>query len=106
VEHCIVPLRINDAHEDRLALHSWIVPTGEHGFYTNKDNQFEKPEGCWFLWPWKPEDGFSVKGVWSLRFRCSTPETAVGIEHWEEAVRRAHQELIDQGTLEDMTPAF
>lgn len=106
VEHCIVPLRINDAHEDRLAMHSWMIPTGEHGFYTNKDNQFEKPEGCWFLWPWKPEDGFSVKGVWSLRFRCSTPETAVGIEHWEEVVRLAHQKLIDQGTLEDMTPAF
>jgi len=106
VEHCIVPLRINDAHEDRLAMHSWMIPTGEHGFYTNKDNQFEKPEGCWFLWPWKPEDGFSVKGVWSLRFRCSTPETAVGIEHWQEVVRLAHQKLIDQGTLEDMTPAF
>jgi hypothetical protein len=106
VEHCIVPLRINDAHEDRLALHSWIVPTGEHGFYTNKVNPFEKPEGCWFLWPWKREDGFSVKGVWSLRFRCSTPETAVGIEHWQEVVRLAHQKLIDQGTLEDMTPAF
>ena len=106
VQHCIVPLRINDAHEDRLAMHSWMIPTGEHGFYTNKDNQFEKPEGCWFLWPWKPEDGFSVKGVWSLRFRCSTPETAVGIEHWQEVVRLAHQKLIDQGTLEDMTPAF
>ena len=106
VEHCIVPLRINDAHEDRLALHSWIVPTGEHGFYTNKVNRFENPEGCWFLWPWKPEDGFSVKGVWSLRFRCSTPETAVGIEHWQEVVRLAHQKLIDQGTLEDMTPVF
>jgi len=106
VEHCIVPLRINDAHEDRLAMHSWMIPTGEHGFYTNKDNQFEKPEGCWFLWPWKPEDGFSVKGVWSLRFRCSTPETAVGIERWQEVVRLAHQKLIDQGTLEDMTPAF
>ena len=105
VQHCIVPLRINDAHEDRLAMHSWMIPTGEHGFYTNKDNQFEKPEGCWFLWPWKPEDGFSVKGVWSLRFRCSTPETAVGIEHWEEVVRLAHQRLIEQGTLEDMTPA-
>jgi hypothetical protein len=106
VEHCIVPLRINDAHEDRLALHSWIVPTGEHGFYTNKVNRFENPEDCWFLWPSKPEDGFFVKGVWSLRFRCSTPETAVGIEHWQEVVRLAHQKLIDQGTLEDMTPAF
>ena len=104
VEHCVVPLRINDAHEDRLALHSWIIPTGEHGFYTNQVNNFEKPEGCWFLWPWKPEDGFYVKGVWSLRFRCSTPETAVGIEWWQEAVRMAHQKLIDQGTLEDMTP--
>ena len=106
VEYCVVPLRINDAHEDRLAMHSWIIPTGEHGFYTNKVNNFEKPEGCWFLWPWKPEDGFYVKGVWSLRFRCSTPETAVGIELWQKVVRRAHQELIDQGTLEDMTPAF
>jgi len=106
VEYCVVPLRINDAHEDRLAMHSWIIPTGEHGFYTNQVNNFEKPEGCWFLWPWKPEDGFYVKGVWSLRFRCSTLETAVGIEHWEEAVQIAHQKLIDQGNLEDMTPAF
>lgn len=104
VEHCVVPLRINDAHEDRLAMHSWIIPTGEHGFYTNKVNNFEKPEGCWFLWPWSPDDGFFVKGVWSLRFRCSTPETAMGIEHWEKVVWNVRRKLIDQGTLEDMTP--
>lgn len=112
VEHCIVPLRINDAHEDKRALHSWIIPTGEHGFYTRANKLGEpqpkgsQPEGCWFLWPWSPDDGFFVKGVWSLRFRCSTPETAMGIEVWEEVVRIVHQKLIDQGTLEDMTPAF
>ena len=106
VEYCVMPLRINDAHADRRAvLQSWIIPSGEHGFYTNKDNQFKKPEGCWFLWPWSPEAGFFVKGVWSLRFRCSTPETANGIDGWKERLWFAHQRLIEQGTLEDMTPA-
>ena len=104
----VIPARINDYHAGtKLDVMQWIASNEmiTTGFYTNKDNQYEHPEGCWFLWPWHPEqDGFSLKGVWSLRFRCATKETAEAISDYYEVFSFIFKKLQEQGTLEDLTP--
>jgi hypothetical protein len=95
-----VPVRLNDYHaatsEGEAAL---IADVTGSGFYTHKSNEGGEPEGCWFYLPSQPQ---KVIGVWRLRFRCSTPETAAGLERDELAVEAAKQELIKREILFSM----
>jgi hypothetical protein len=92
-----VPIRLNDYHaatgEGEASL---IADVPSSGFYTNKENDRGDPEKCWFLLPTKPQ---KVTGVWRLRFRCATSETAAGLECDGMAVEMVRQQLAERGTL-------
>ncbi|MRJ23994.1 hypothetical protein FRT60_27280, partial [Pseudomonas haemolytica] len=71
------PIRVNDFHavgSDSSLLEA--APGLGVGFYVHKDNDRSEPEGCWFYLPSDPE---KVVGIWRLRYRCATPETARGV---------------------------
>lgn len=72
------PIRVNDFHA--VGADSSLLEAAcglGVGFYVHKDNDRSEPEGCWFYLPSDPE---KVIGIWRLRFRCATPETARGVE--------------------------
>lgn len=93
-----LPIRINDFHatgSDPSLLDNAVGIAGA-GYYTHKDNDRDEPEGCWFYLPSKPE---KVIGIWRLRFRCMTPETAKGIILDDATVDRAITELGEKDIL-------
>lgn len=93
-----LPIRINDFHatgSDPSLLDNAVGIAGA-GYYTHKDNDRDEPEGCWFYLPSKPE---KVIGIWRLRFRCTTPETAKGIILDDATVDRAITELGEKDIL-------
>lgn len=72
-----IPIRVNDFHAVMSDSSLLEAASGLGvGFYVHKDNDRSEPEGCWFYLPSNPE---KVIGIWRLRFRCATPETAKGI---------------------------
>jgi hypothetical protein len=97
-DQAVVTIRLNDFHASRNEL-ALIKDLLDSGFYTNKENDREEPEGCWFFWPEDPAK-LSLKGVYRPRFRCATPETAKGLERDEGTIDYARRLLISQGTLE------
>lgn len=98
IESKRLPIRINDFHAtgaDPSLLDNAVGIAGV-GYYTHKDNDRDEPEGCWFYLPSKPE---KVIGIWRLRFRCATPETAKGISLDGAIVDRAITDLGVKGVL-------
>jgi hypothetical protein len=92
-----LPIRINDFHavgSDPSLLND-AAGVGV-GYYEHKDNDRSEPESCWFYLPSKPE---KVVGIWRLRFRCATPETAKGINLDGAIVDRAITDLGVKGVL-------
>jgi len=100
----MLPLRINDFHGSGTTGASFILQWYHHGFYTNPINPRNQPEGCWFYWPRHPDQGFSLNGVWWLRFRCSNETTARAIDGYPGVYSSLADKLREQGTLEDLTP--
>ncbi|NWE43576.1 hypothetical protein HX875_29140 [Pseudomonas yamanorum] len=97
IESKRLPIRINDFHAvgaDPSLLND-AAGVGV-GYYEHKDNDRSEPEGCWFYLPSKPE---KVIGIWRLRFRCATPETAKGIHLDWSIVDRAITDLGVKGVL-------
>ena len=92
-----LPIRINDFHavESDPSLLNDASGVGV-GYYEHKDNDRSEPESCWFYLPSKPE---KVIGIWRLRFRCATPETAKGINLDWAIVDRAITDLGVKGVL-------
>lgn len=86
-----LPIRVNDFHAtwNEASLLSDAAGVGV-GFYVNKDNDRLEPESCWFYLPSEPKE---VVGIWRLRFRCATPETALGLELDQESVTKAIDEM-------------
>lgn len=101
-DQAVVTIRLNDFHASTGAgaagEQELIKDLPDSGYYTNKNNDREEPEGCWFFWPEEPAK-LSLKGVYRLRFRCATPETAKGLERDEGMIGYAKTLLNDQGTL-------
>lgn len=87
-----LPIRVNDFHaRDEAALLGDAAGVGGvGGFYVNKDNDRLEPESCWFYLPSEPKE---VVGIWRLRFRCATPETALGLELDQASVTKAIEEM-------------
>lgn len=97
IESKRLPIRINDFHAvgaDPSLLND-AAGVGV-GYYEHKDNDRSEPESCWFYLPSKPE---KVIGIWRLRFRCATPETAKGINLDGAIVDRAITDLGVKGVL-------
>jgi hypothetical protein len=98
-----VTIRLNDFHASTGAGAAGelelIKDLPGSGYYVNKANNLEEPEGCWFFWPEDPAK-LSLKGVYRLRFRCATPETAKGLERDEGMIDHARDVLTAQGTLQ------
>lgn len=86
-----LPIRVNDFHAtwNEASLLSDAAGVGV-GFYVNKDNDRLEPESCWFYLPSEPKE---VVGIWRLRFRCATPETALGLELDQASVTKAIEEM-------------
>ena len=99
----MLPLRINDFHAGS-GNGADIVQWYHNGVYTNPSNPRNQPEGCWFYWPRHPDQGFSLNGVWWLRFRCSNETTARAIDGYLGVCISLADKLREQGTLEDLTP--
>jgi len=98
IESKRLPIRINDFHatgSDPSLLDNAVGIAGV-GYYTHKYNDRDEPEGCWFYLPSKPE---KVIGIWRLRFRCATPETAKGINLDGAIVDRAITDMGVKGVL-------
>lgn len=92
-----LPIRVNDFHA--VGSDSSLLNDASGigvGYYEHKDNDRSEPESCWFYLPSEPEQ---VIGIWRLRFRCATPETAKGIELDWATVDRAIAELGEKGIL-------
>jgi hypothetical protein len=92
-----LPIRVNDFHavvSDSSLLAA--APGLGVGFYEHKDNDRSEPESCWFYLPSKPE---KVIGIWRLRFRCATPETAKGIDLDWSTVDTAVNDMCKKGVL-------
>lgn len=92
-----LPIRINDFHavESDSSLLGAAPGLGV-GFYVHKDNDRAEPESCWFYLPSEPK---KVIGIWRLRFRCSTPETAKGIDLDWSTVDTAVNDMCKKGVL-------
>ncbi|KJZ52486.1 hypothetical protein [Pseudomonas marginalis] len=91
------PIRVNDFHAvgaDSSLLEA--APGLGVGFYVHKDNDRSEPEGCWFYLPSDPE---KLIGIWRLRFRCATPETAKGIALDGSRIDDAIAEMCEKGVL-------
>lgn len=69
-------VRVNDYHASDSDPSLLGMMQGS-GFYAHKDNDNEEPEGCWFYLTVEPS---KLVGIWRLRFRCATPDTAAGID--------------------------
>jgi len=102
-DQAVVTIRLNDFHASTGAGAAGelelIKDLPGSGYYVNKANNLEEPEGCWFFWPEDPTK-LSLKGVYRLRFRCATPETAKGLERDEGTIDHARDVLTAQGTLQ------
>ena len=94
----LVTIRLNDFHASRSGELELIKDLPGSGFYANAKNDRGEPEGCWFFWPDDPAR-FSLQGVYRLRFRCATPETARGLERDDAILAEVKKKLIAQGTL-------
>jgi len=92
-----LPIRVNDFHAtwEEASLLKDAGGVGV-GFYVNPDNDRLDPESCWFYHPSAPE---KVLGIWRLRFRCSTPETARGVELEQASVDEAIKKLDAQEVI-------
>ncbi len=86
-----LPIRVNDFHAtwDEASLLSDAAGVGV-GYYVNKDNDRSEPESCWFYLPSEPKE---VVGIWRLRFRCATPETALGLALDQASVTKAIEKM-------------
>ncbi|MFA0999014.1 MULTISPECIES: hypothetical protein [Pseudomonas syringae group] len=91
------PIRVNDFHA--VGADSSLLEAASGlgvGFYVRKDNDRSEPEGCWFYLPSAPE---KVIGIWRLRFRCATPETARGVALEWSGVDEAIAAMCAKGVL-------
>lgn len=100
-DQAVVTVRLNDYHaatgegEEEL-----IASTPGVGYYVNaRADRQGRPESCSFYWPSSFEPHV-LKGVWRLRFRCATPQTAVGLLRDSAAIDRLREQLESLGTLE------
>ena len=94
----VATIRLNDFHASRSGELELIKDVPNSGFYANPKNDRAEPEGCWFFWPEDPAK-LSLTGVYRLRFRCATPETAKGLERDVDVIAEVKKKLVDQGTL-------
>jgi hypothetical protein len=90
-----LPVRVNDLHatESDPSLMGRVQGVG---FYDHEGNDREAPESCWFYLHLQPE---KLVGIWRLRFRCATPETAAGIEQDQATINVAKAGLVKAGIL-------
>lgn len=100
----ILPVRINDAHAAlSLSEQSYIEMIPGAGFYTHPDNSERKREGVHFLLPYDPiKDGCLLKGVMRMRFRCSDPATAKGLERDALALQAVKKRLVELDLVDDL----
>jgi hypothetical protein len=92
-----LPIRINDFHA--AAPDSSLLDAAAGlgvGFYVHKNNDRVEPESCWFYLPSEPK---KVIGIWRLRFRCATPETAKGVDLDWSTVNTAIKDMCMKGVL-------
>ena len=89
------PIRVNDLHATQNDP-SLMGSIREVGFYEHKDNERSAPESCRVYLHVEPE---KLVGIWRLRFRCSTPETAAGIDQDYEAIEIARAGLVKADIL-------
>jgi len=91
------PIRVNDFHA--VGADSSLLEAASGlgvGFYVHKDNDRSEPESCWFYLPSEPE---KLIGIWRLRFRCATPETAKGVKLDWSRVDDAIAAMCEKGVL-------
>lgn len=99
----LMPLRINDLFAAQSqSEQSYIEAILGGGFYNHIDNAEGKREGVHFLLPFDPaQEGYLVIGVMRLRFRCSDPETAKGLERDALVLKRLKNRLVALDLVDD-----
>lgn len=99
----LLPVRINDLYASQSqSEQSYIEAIPGAGFYNHFDNAERKREGVYFLMPFDPaQEGYLMIGVMRLRFRCSDPETAKGLERDALALKRVKNRLVALDLVDD-----